>query len=122
MLRVGSGRIAAVVVVVLAAAACGGPRPTTPRRPLPACRIAVDDFDKVRAALGYDKIDVYGISYGVSSGLAYIQRHGDHVRAAVFDSGSMLDYHIYEQVPHSAWQSLQRLFERCAADSSCRKA
>ncbi len=84
--------------------------------------ISVDDFDKVRAALGYDKIDLYGISYGVSSGLAYVQRHGDHVRSAVFDSGSMLDYHIYEQVPHSAWQSLQRLFERCAADTSCRKA
>jgi len=84
--------------------------------------ISVDDFDRVRAALGYEKIDLYGISYGVSSGLAYVQRHGDHVRAAVFDSGSMLDYHIYEQVPHSAWQSLQRLFERCAADTACRLA
>jgi len=84
--------------------------------------IAVDDFDQVRAALGNDRVNVYGISYGVSSGLAYVQRHGDHVRAAVFDSGSMLDYHILEQVPRSADQSLKLLFSRCRASSACAAA
>src|SRR5690348_11092687 len=38
--------------------------------------LAVDDFDAVRAALGYDRIDLYGVSYGVSSGLAYLQQIG----------------------------------------------
>ena len=55
-----------------------------------------DDVDQVRAALGYGSIDVYGGSYGVSSGLTYIQRHGEHVRAAVFDSGSLLDVRLWE--------------------------
>lgn len=84
--------------------------------------IAVDDFDLVRAALGYDKIDIYGISYGVSSGLAYIQRHGDHVRAALLDSGSLLDYHLWEQVPKSAQQALTMLFDRCQSDAQCNNA
>ncbi len=84
--------------------------------------VAVDDFDRVRAALGYDKIDIYGISYGVSSGLAYIQRHGDHVRAAVLDSGSLLDYHLWEQVPKSAQQALNMLFDRCRSDEQCNSA
>lgn len=81
--------------------------------------IAVDDFDQVRAALGYDKIDLYGVSYGVSSGLAYIQRHGAHVRAAVLDSGSLLDVHLYELVPRSAQQALTSLFARCQASPTC---
>lgn len=81
--------------------------------------IAVDDFDQVRAALGYDKIDLYGVSYGVSSGLTYIQRHGAHVRAAVLDSGSLLDVHLYELIPRSAQQALTSLFARCQSSSTC---
>jgi hypothetical protein len=32
------------------------------------------DLDQVRQALGYDKINIYGPSYGVTLGLAYLQR------------------------------------------------
>src|SRR5579859_634043 len=81
--------------------------------------LSVDDFDLVRAALGYDKIDLYGGSYGVSSGLAYIQRHGDRVRTALFESGSLLDVHLWEQVPVSAQHSLDEVFARCAAEPAC---
>ena len=84
--------------------------------------IAVDDFDAVRAALGYEKVDVYGVSYGVSSALTYIQRHGGHVRAAVLDSGSLLDFRLWEQVPKSALHALTMLFDRCRSDSACGKA
>jgi pimeloyl-ACP methyl ester carboxylesterase len=81
--------------------------------------LSVDDFDLVRAALGYDRIDLYGGSYGVSSGLAYIQRHGDRVRTALFESGSLLDVHLWEQVPVSAQHSLDEVFARCAAEPAC---
>lgn len=84
--------------------------------------LAVDDFDQVRAALGYDKIDLYGISYGVSSALTYIQRHGAHVRAAVLDSGSLLDVHLYELVPRSAEQALTSLYMRCQSSPPCAAA
>ena len=84
--------------------------------------IAVDDFDLVRAALGYDKIDLYGGSYGVSSGLEYIQRHAAHVRTAILESGSLLDYHLWEQVPVSAQHSLDEVFARCAAEQACAAA
>jgi hypothetical protein len=43
---------------------------------------AVRDLDQVRQALGYDKINIYGVSYGVTVGLAYLQRYSSHVRAA----------------------------------------
>ncbi len=84
--------------------------------------IAVDDFDQVRAALGYDKVNVYGVSYGVSSGLAYIQRHGAHVRAAVLDSGSLLDVRLWELIPRSAQPALASLFARCQSSARCAAA
>jgi pimeloyl-ACP methyl ester carboxylesterase len=44
------------------------------------------DTDDVRAALGYDKIDYYGGSYGGMDAAAYATRFGLHVRSLVLDS------------------------------------
>jgi pimeloyl-ACP methyl ester carboxylesterase len=82
----------------------------------------VDDVDRVRAALGYDKVNVYGASYGVSAGLAYVQRHGEHVRTALFDSGSLLDVRLWESGGRSAQQGLDTVLARCAADARCSAA
>ncbi len=45
----------------------------------------MDDLDDVRAFLGYDKINVYGGSYGTRAALVYMRQHGDHVRTAILD-------------------------------------
>ena len=84
--------------------------------------VAVDDFDRVRQALGYDKINIYGGSYGVTTGLIYLLRHGSHVRTAVFDSGSLLDVRIFESAAQNAQRALGLLFARCAADTACHTA
>jgi pimeloyl-ACP methyl ester carboxylesterase len=41
--------------------------------------IAMDDLDDVRRFLGYDKINVYGGSYGTRAALVYMRQHGDRV-------------------------------------------
>src|SRR5437763_1265060 len=46
---------------------------------------AVDDVDDVRAALGYDRINVNGGSYGTLAALHYMRRHPEHVRTAVLE-------------------------------------
>jgi pimeloyl-ACP methyl ester carboxylesterase len=98
-----------------ATARAGDPRMyTTP--------IFTDDVDRVRVALGYQSIDIYGGSYGVSSALTYIQRHGEYVRAAVLDSGSLLDVRLWQLSAASENGALQSLFDRCAADASCHSA
>jgi len=84
--------------------------------------VAVDDFDRVRAALGYEKIDVYGESYGVTLGLVYLERHGSHVRSIALDSGSLLDVHIFERVAPNAQHALDLLFARCERDAACHDA
>ena len=44
------------------------------------------DTEAVRAALGYDKIDYYGLSYGGADLTAYATRFGNHLRSIVLDA------------------------------------
>jgi pimeloyl-ACP methyl ester carboxylesterase len=44
------------------------------------------DVEAVRAALGYDKLDFYGGSYGGVDAVAYATRFGGHLRSLVLDS------------------------------------
>jgi pimeloyl-ACP methyl ester carboxylesterase len=83
---------------------------------------AARDLDQVRRALGYDKINIYGASYGVSMGLAYLQRYGAHVRTAVFYSGSLLNVPLWQQTPLHAQQAFDQLARRCAAAPACARA
>jgi pimeloyl-ACP methyl ester carboxylesterase len=81
--------------------------------------VAVDDFDRVRRELGYETLNLYGVSYGVTTGQIYLLRHGAHVRTAVFDSGSLLEVRIFEHVAPNAQAALEQLLARCAADTAC---
>jgi pimeloyl-ACP methyl ester carboxylesterase len=44
------------------------------------------DVEALRAALGYDKLDYYGASYGGMDAIAYATRFGAHVRSLVLSS------------------------------------
>jgi pimeloyl-ACP methyl ester carboxylesterase len=83
---------------------------------------AVLDLDQVRKALGYDRINLYGVSYGVTTGLAYLQRFSGHVRAAVLDSGSLLSVPLEQQAAVHAQQAFDQLASRCAATPSCARS
>ena len=83
---------------------------------------AARDLDQVRKALGYNKINIYGGSYGVSMGLAYLQRYGAHVRTAVFYSGSLLNVPLWQLTPVHAQQAFDQLARRCAAAPACARA
>jgi pimeloyl-ACP methyl ester carboxylesterase len=45
-----------------------------------------EDLDAVRASLGFDKIVLFGVSYGTKLALAYANAHPDHVDRLVLDS------------------------------------
>ena len=49
-----------------------------------------DDLDDVRAALGYDQIDLFGGSYAGNDMITYAVRHRAHVRSAVLASPAMV--------------------------------
>lgn len=50
----------------------------------------VEDLDAVRSALGIDKLDLYGLSWGTLVGQEYALRHGEHLRSLVLDGAMPL--------------------------------
>jgi pimeloyl-ACP methyl ester carboxylesterase len=84
--------------------------------------LAMDDIDAVRAALGYDRINLYGPSYGATAAQYYLRQHEDHVRAVVLDGGTLLDVPLFELIAANTQRALDLLFERCAADAACHAA
>lgn len=83
---------------------------------------AVDDLDAVRAALGHDRIDLFGASYGATAAQYYVERHGEHVRAVVLDGATLLDVAVFEQLAPNSQLALNALVARCDADVSCHTA
>ncbi|MBN2004192.1 MAG: alpha/beta hydrolase [Anaerolineae bacterium] len=81
--------------------------------------IAVGDLDKVREALGYDQINLYGASYGTRMALAYLRRHPDRVRAVILDAVVSPDFYIFANAAADGAQALDKMFARCAADAAC---
>ena len=82
-------------------------------------RTAVDDFDEVRAALGYDEIFVAGGSYGTRVALTYLERHGDHVRGAVLNG--VMPRANSNPLHHArgAQRSFDKLLAACASQEEC---
>ncbi len=80
---------------------------------------AMDDLDAVRQALGYDKIDLYGGSYGATAVQYYMRQHGDRVRAAVLDGGTLVDVPIFELIAPNSQRALDNVLGRCLADTGC---
>ncbi|HEV7501049.1 MAG TPA: alpha/beta fold hydrolase, partial [Vicinamibacteria bacterium] len=54
--------------------------------------IAAADLDRVRAALGYDRIDLWALSYGTRLAQVYLRSFGARVRSAVLVGFAPLDY------------------------------
>ncbi len=81
--------------------------------------LAMDDLDQVREALGYDQINVYGVSYGTRAALTYLRQHPEHVRAIILDGIVPPDLALGPDVAPDAQRALGLIFGRCAADPAC---
>jgi pimeloyl-ACP methyl ester carboxylesterase len=84
--------------------------------------IAMDDLDEVRAALGYEKINLLGGSYGTYAAFVYMRQHPDRVRTAVLEGVTTPDVKILLPFARGVEHSLERLFSDCAADKDCNAA
>jgi pimeloyl-ACP methyl ester carboxylesterase len=85
-------------------------------------RIATDDLDEVRAALGYERINISGGSYGTRAAQDYLKRHGEHVRAVVLQGVSPTGQLMPRDFPQHTERALNGVIDECAADEACRAA
>ena len=84
--------------------------------------IAMDDLDEVRAALGYDRVNVYGGSYGSTTSLVYLRQHGDHVRSVAIFGIAPPAAKIPLSFARGVQDAINRMFADCAADQACKTA
>lgn len=84
--------------------------------------VAVADLERVRAALGIERWNLYGVSYGTRVAMHYARRHPARVRTLLLDGvvppGTPLGADI---APH-AQRALDAVFARCAAEPGCSAA
>lgn len=75
-----------------------------------------DDIDAVRNILGYEKIMLFGGSFGSHHALAYLQRYPDRVERVLLDSAEGLGHTM--KLPLDADRMLKQLSELISDDSS----
>ncbi|MBA6363512.1 alpha/beta fold hydrolase, partial [Colwellia sp. BRX8-8] len=82
---------------------------------------AIRDFDAVRVALGHEKINIYGGSYGTRAALVYMRLFPDALNSVVLDSVGPIEVPIGTFGQSSA-RSFNLLLENCQQDESCNSA
>ena len=80
---------------------------------------AVKDLDKVRIALGYEKINIWGGSYGTRVALEYSRRYPEFLRSMVLDGVAPVAISLPDFFARDAQAALKKLDENCNADSFC---
>jgi len=84
--------------------------------------IAADDMDEVRAALGYERLNLFGGSYGTRAALTYLKRHPQRVRTATLQGVSPADHYLPGDFPLQTERALQGVLSECLADKACSEA
>jgi pimeloyl-ACP methyl ester carboxylesterase len=83
---------------------------------------AMEDVAEVVRALGYEQVDVYGVSYGATAAQYLLAQHPELVRTAILDGGTLLDVPIFELWARNGERSLRSILSRCAASPRCARA
>ncbi len=83
---------------------------------------AVDDVDDVLGALGYDRVNLAGASYGTFAALEYLRRHPARVRAVALHGVVPTDTRSPLYFASDAQRALDLLLAACAADAACHAA
>jgi pimeloyl-ACP methyl ester carboxylesterase len=84
--------------------------------------IAMDDLDEVRAWLGYDRINLFGASYGTQAALVYMRQHPEHLRSAILLAVAPTDLKMPLHHSESAARAMDLLLGECERDAACHAA
>lgn len=85
-------------------------------------REAVEDIERLRGALGYDMINLWGGSFGTRLSQHYTRKYGAHVRSVVLDGVTPVGQSIFVSGPVVGERALQRMFADCKAEAACAAA
>ena len=83
--------------------------------------VAVRDLDAVRAALGFEQLNLWGGSYGTRVALHYLRRYPEHARTVILDGVVPAEEMLGPEIAVDAQASLDFMFARCAEDPDCQE-
>jgi pimeloyl-ACP methyl ester carboxylesterase len=72
--------------------------------------------------LGYDEVNLFGISYGTRLALAVLRDHAAGVRSVILDSPYPPNVAATNEQALNAGMAIQAMLRGCAADSDCNEA
>jgi pimeloyl-ACP methyl ester carboxylesterase len=84
--------------------------------------VAVQDLESVRAALGYEQLNLWGGSYGTRVAQHYLRRYPQRVRTVILDGVVPPEMIIGPDVPLDAQRALDAILTRCEREQRCREA
>ncbi|MEO8018284.1 MAG: alpha/beta fold hydrolase [Pseudomonadota bacterium] len=84
--------------------------------------VAVRDLDSVRRILGYERINLFGNSYGTRVAQHYARRYPAATRTVILDGVVNPEVVLGPAIAIDAERALERILARCAGDASCSKA
>jgi len=80
------------------------------------------DVNDLRRVLGYQQVNLYGVSYGSRLALTIMRDYPESVRAVILDSPYPPQVDLYTAWPSSADRAFNALFDSCAAAPACNES
>lgn len=77
------------------------------------------DIRDLLSVLGYQKVNLYGASYGTRLALVVMRDYPEIAQTAILDSVVPVDANFFQKYPQSIESGLKALFESCTADAKC---
>ncbi|MEM9563883.1 MAG: alpha/beta fold hydrolase [Actinomycetota bacterium] len=83
---------------------------------------SANDVEAIRSLLGYDQLNLLGISYGTRLAQSYVRQYPDSVRSMVLDSIVPVEADLWSNLAREARGAYEQLFLGCATDAACGEA
>ena len=80
---------------------------------------AVEDLEGLRAAIGYESINLIGLSYGTRVALAYVRRYPSRVRTLLLRAIAPAGFNVITDGGGTAEEAITRVLRDCEADVAC---
>lgn len=82
----------------------------------------VRDMEAVRQRLGFEKLDLWGVSWGTRTALLYMRQYPNRVRTAVLDGVTGPNEALFANEARYAQAALDKLLDDCGKDRDCAAA
>ena len=84
--------------------------------------IAMSDYNQVRVAMGYEQINIMGVSYGTRAAQVYLRKYPETVRSVVLDSVVPMQLALGQDHAPMLDAALAKIFNDCYNNEKCNQS